>query len=102
LNPHVRGNNMPQGAYSLQVPQGGGDGFGARYARLLAQWEAEQPQLKTRQVSTEKKTAYIVQTGDSLGRIAVRFGVSVADLARWNGLDYRKPIYPGQRLIIYR
>ena len=102
LNPHIRGNNMPQGTHSLRVPRGGADGFDARYARLLARWEAGQPQVKTRQISTEKKTVYVVRSGDSLGRIASRFGVSVSDLARWNGLDYRKPIHPGQRLIIYR
>ncbi len=102
LNPEIRGNNMPRGTHSLQVPRSGSAGFGSRYAQLLAQWEANQPGRKTRQAATQKKLTYTVRSGDSLGRIAVQFGVSVADLARWNGLDHRKPIYPGQRLVIFR
>ncbi len=97
LNPHIRGNNMPQGTHSLRVPQGGADGFNARYARLLNQWRAEQQAAQPR-----NRLVYVVRSGDSLGRIANRFNVSVRDIARWNKLDHRRPIHPGQRLVIHQ
>jgi membrane-bound lytic murein transglycosylase D len=44
---------------------------------------------------------YVVRKGDSLSKIAKKYGVRVADLRRWNGLSGRKYIYPGQRLKVY-
>ncbi|NLF01879.1 MAG: LysM peptidoglycan-binding domain-containing protein [Anaerolineales bacterium] len=43
---------------------------------------------------------YIVQPGDSLYRIGLRFGVSVSALARANGIANPNLILVGQRLII--
>jgi len=45
---------------------------------------------------------YTVRRGDSLWEIARRFGVTVAQLSRWNQIDVRRPIRPGLRLRIYR
>jgi LysM repeat protein/lysophospholipase L1-like esterase len=46
------------------------------------------------------KQVYTVRRGDSLGKIAQLYGVSIAELQRWNGLpDYF--IYPGQKLVVY-
>ena len=39
-----------------------------------------------------------VQRGETLWSIARRYGVSVGDLARWNGQSTRQPIQVGQRL----
>lgn len=41
---------------------------------------------------------YEVRRGDTLGAIARRTGVSLRDLLRWNRLDARATIHPGQRL----
>lgn len=41
---------------------------------------------------------YTVRRGDNLTEIARRFGVSVSDLAAWNGLRSRNRIHPGQKL----
>lgn len=41
---------------------------------------------------------YTVQRGDTLTSIGQRFGVSVADLARWNGIANPNLIYPGEKL----
>jgi LysM repeat protein len=46
------------------------------------------------------ETTYIVQAGDTLTRIAARYGVSVPDLAAANGLDRNSWVYAGQRLTI--
>ena len=48
-----------------------------------------------------RKVAYTVRKGDSLARIAKRFGVGVAEIARWNRLDLQKYLQPGQRLTVY-
>lgn len=46
------------------------------------------------------QTVYVVRTGDTLGRIAARFGVSVSALAKANGIANPNRIYIGQRLVI--
>lgn len=43
---------------------------------------------------------YIVQQGDSLSAIAQRFGVSVPDLADFNGIEDPDSIKVGQKLAI--
>ena len=45
-------------------------------------------------------TYYTVQSGDSLSRIARRYGVSVSSLAAVNGLSWNAWVYSGQRLRI--
>ena len=42
-----------------------------------------------------------MRSGDSLGFIAEKFNVKTADLVRWNKLDGKKYIQPGQELNIY-
>ena len=45
-------------------------------------------------------TVYVVQRGDSLSRIAARYGVSVSALAAANGIRNANLVYTGQRLLI--
>ncbi|MDU0114852.1 LysM peptidoglycan-binding domain-containing protein [Psychrosphaera aquimarina] len=44
---------------------------------------------------------YKVRNGDSLARIAQKFKVKVVDIAKWNQLDLKKYIRPGQSLKLY-
>jgi len=44
---------------------------------------------------------YIVVKGDTLYKISRRYGVTVDDLVRWNGIKNRNLIHPGQQLKIY-
>jgi len=44
---------------------------------------------------------YKVRSGDSVARIAQKFKVSVSDIAKWNQLDLKKYLKPGQALKLY-
>ena len=48
-----------------------------------------------------RRINYTVRRGDSLYRIANNFRVSVDDIRRWNSLDPRRHLQPGQRLILH-
>jgi membrane-bound lytic murein transglycosylase D len=47
------------------------------------------------------KVVYCVRKGDSLYTIAQRYSISVYSICRWNGISKRKPIYPGNKLVLY-
>lgn len=44
--------------------------------------------------------SFVVHAGDTLWQIAHRYGVHVADLQRWNGLDDSAPLRLGQKLML--
>jgi membrane-bound lytic murein transglycosylase D len=48
-----------------------------------------------------QKIRYRVRRGDSLALISRKFNVAVNDLVRWNGLNKKKYLQPGQRLTLY-
>jgi membrane-bound lytic murein transglycosylase D len=48
-----------------------------------------------------EKLTYKVRSGDSLDRIAKRFGVSINNLRGWNKIARGAYIYPNQRLAVY-
>ncbi|MBL8524658.1 MAG: LysM peptidoglycan-binding domain-containing protein, partial [Betaproteobacteria bacterium] len=45
-----------------------------------------------------KITTYVVRNGDTLFGIALKFGVELADLLRWNKLSVKSVLQPGYRL----
>lgn len=65
-------------------------------ANELAKREKPLPEL----VKANDKVSYRVRSGDVLGKIAQRYGVSVKSLKRWNRLRSNN-IRVGQRLTIY-
>lgn len=48
----------------------------------------------------ERETHYRVRGGDTLARIARQFGVTVANIATWNGIRAEDLIHPGQQLLL--
>lgn len=90
LNPELRGHFLAAGMHSLLIPQGSAEGFDARFKQLVQQWQA-----------TNQERVYVVQQGDNLTSIADRFNVPLPALLIWNRLDGKKPIHPGDRLVIY-
>ncbi len=48
-----------------------------------------------------RKVAYRVRQGDSLARIAGKFNLSVNDIKRWNTVNEKAYIHPGQSLTLF-
>jgi len=90
LNPEIRGYFLAAGMHSLLIPKGAADGFQARFKQLLQQWLAE-----------NRERVYVVKEGDNLTTIAQRFNVPLPALLIWNRLDGKKPIHPGDQVVIY-
>ena len=55
---------------------------------------------KLLQTPAASKTVYTVRKGDTLSGISRRFTVHLTDLMRWNHLNNKSQIYPGDRLQI--
>jgi membrane-bound lytic murein transglycosylase D len=92
---NLRGTTIRQGR-SLIVPMA---------SRSLADYRLSADMRRTMRRAipgSGNKIVYRVRRGDSLWKIARRFGVSVNKLARWNGLAKRSVLRPGKRLVIYR
>ncbi len=48
-----------------------------------------------------KRVHYKVRSGDSLSRIASKFGVTANDIVKWNNLDKKSYLQPGQALKVF-
>lgn len=90
LNPDIRGHYLEEGRHEILAPKGGSKGFQGRFRQAFKAW-----------ASDRKNRIYVVQEGDNLSIIAERFGVPLPALLIWNRIDLKKPIHPGDRLVIY-
>ncbi len=90
LNPQLRGHYLQPGQHPIRLPPGAVNGFSSRFAALVSEHERHRQQR-----------IYVVQSGDSLSVIADRFNVPLAAILIWNRIDMRKPIHPGDRLVIF-
>jgi membrane-bound lytic murein transglycosylase D len=90
LNPEIRGYYLPAGTHRLLLPAGNADGFRDRFSTLFNQWLADR-----------QTHVYKVEKGDNLSSIAERFNVPLQALLVWNRISAKKPINPGDRLIIF-
>lgn len=92
LNPHLVGGTTPPGAhdYRIRLPKGRATAFQGAYAAL--------PKEERLQV-----VRYAVRRGDTLARVARRYGLSARALASANGLSGRQKRLPvGTTLTIPR
>ena len=48
-----------------------------------------------------QKIRYKVRRGDSFARISDKFNIRIKDLLRWNGMNSKKILQPGQTLTLY-
>lgn len=95
LNPVlVRGVTPPGTTWEVRVPEGTRES-------ILA---ALTPRKKTVSANGAGRRAaddadvHVVRPRDTVGSIAKRYGVSISDVVRWNNLDNRDAIRPGERL----
>ncbi|MFA7552791.1 MAG: LysM peptidoglycan-binding domain-containing protein [Spongiibacteraceae bacterium] len=51
--------------------------------------------------SVIRKVGYKVRSGDSLARIAGKFNVGVNDIIKWNNVNPKKYLQPGQAITLY-
>lgn len=91
LNPELSLAMTPPEPYSLKIPPGRQEAFALAYAQLP-------PEERVRVVY------HTVRSGDSIWRIANRYGVSRDDLLAANRLTLRQARYlrPGKRLMVPR
>jgi membrane-bound lytic murein transglycosylase D len=92
LNPELRQKQTPPDSmYELKVPLGSADAVQAA-VRLDAAPRKHAP--------APRAGVHLVQSGDTLWRIAQHYGVSASQLVKWNGLEKPDRIFPGERLRI--
>ena len=48
-----------------------------------------------------QRITYNVRRGDTIYRIALRYGTTVESLLSWNRLSHKEKIYPGQKLLLW-
>lgn len=54
-----------------------------------------------RKSAVMRSLTYTVRSGDSLARIASKFNVKIGDIQRWNQINPKKYLQPGQKLKLY-
>jgi membrane-bound lytic murein transglycosylase D len=108
LNPELRlKQTPPDGPYLLKVPLGGAsqisvaldrEGASRRQFFVMTRETSDRRSKLQTVEATNRLLIHIVKRQETLSGIAKRYGVSVDDLVRWNGLDQSTPIVPGARL----
>ena len=95
----------PDSPYHLKVPRGSAPALQVGLdreveARKVAMASRTADRGKRKIQAAERVTAgvHIVQSRDTIGGIAKRYGVSVQQLTRWNDLEHGARIFPGDRL----
>jgi peptidoglycan lytic transglycosylase D len=106
LNPELRLAQTPPGEpYALKVPVGG-----AEKVRVVLEREASRKMVASAGAGRAgapsgaaralPEGVHVVKPQDTVGGIAKRYGVSVAEIRRWNRLSEEARIFPGDRLRI--
>jgi hypothetical protein len=90
LNPELRGHYLAAGTYALAVPENTPLDFQKRFDKIHQEWSQQR-----------QERIYIVRPGDNLSTIAEKFRVPLAAILIWNRININRPLYPGDRLIIY-
>jgi len=89
LNPELsRKQTPPGGSYNLKFPIGTSQRF----------MDARYRDHKVVDVKRGKPDIHVVRSRETMGSIARRYGISATSLARWNDLDERARLRPGDRL----
>lgn len=99
LNAELRRGVTPPGeTYTLKVPPGSGAAVGEALDRLEAGRSRVAARRGRRAGAETAAGVHIVRPGETLSHIALRYGLSLVDLVRLNGLDPGALIFPGDRI----
>lgn len=111
LNPSLRTNNIPfiPGGISLHLPYNKSMALTEMLSDTAYKYNADRSlmalhgnKLPQQHISNKSaSTVYTVRSGDNLGAIAKRYGVSVAEIKKWNKLSNNN-IAAGKKLIVRR
>jgi len=97
LNTELRlGRTPPGGPYPLKIPVGG-----SKAVQVALKREPGGIRLAGGRRGSEGQRArgvHVVRPRETLLRIAKRYGVSVAEIVRWNGISETARILPGDKL----
>jgi len=97
LNPELRMKQTPPGGpYLLKFPVGASE----RFAEAQQREREHRLAASGRSRHAAKPEIHVVQPRETVGIIAKRYGISAAELTRWNELDDSARIRPGDRLRI--
>lgn len=98
LNPSLlKDVTPPGGAFELNVPVGKSSDVLAALQRPRRTFPTSVGRGAAR-ASGDGQAVHVVRPRDTVRSIARRYGVSVGDVLRWNGLAGQEPIRPGDRL----
>jgi membrane-bound lytic murein transglycosylase D len=111
LNPQYKEDIIPavERTYSLTLPQPDVSRYLANEELIMAKDSVylakylAQPAAAVKQEVVASSTRYTIKKGDTLGGIAQRHGVTVAQLVRWNGFkNSNVVIRAGQKIEIFK
>ena len=111
LNPQYIKDIVPalDKTYSIVLPQARTTDFAGRAEEIhgkdslyLAEYINPANIDKTRALLTATATTHRVAKGETLGHIAIKYGVRVSDIMRWNNLKNSHKLSIGQRLEIQK
>jgi|YNPNPStandDraft_1061719.scaffolds.fasta_scaffold01500_11 membrane-bound lytic murein transglycosylase D len=111
LNPHIRGDTLPQGRFEIYVPAERAKEFTSFVKAALSRAAhgetktASVPSTSRKEPARElgaRKVSHLVAAGETLWDIAQKYRVNVRALQEWNQLGDRTQIRPGQRITVYR
>ena len=88
LNPALRRLATPPEGYDLRVPRGRAASFSAKLAAI------------PKSDLMPRGSVHVVKRGESLSKIAARYGVTVQQLKGWNRIRNASHIEVGQRLVV--
>ena len=69
--------------------------------KLIVYGDAANSYSRTTTKRSTDKSYHIVRSGESLGKIAIRYKCSINDLKEWNNLR-KSTIFPNQKLMVYK
>ncbi len=94
---NIRGN-MIRAGQSLMIPVAS---MGNQHYSLSADQRLASIQKNRKGKSGSKQFYHTVQSGESFWTISRKYQVSVANLARWNGIAPKDVLRPGQKLSVW-